>query len=925
MSVYPFQEIEKKWQRTWEEQQTFKTIIDKNKPKYYILDMFPYPSGAGLHVGHPLGYIASDVLARFKRLQGYNVLHPMGYDSFGLPAEQYAIQTGQHPAKTTTQNINKYREQLDGIGLSFDWSRMVSTCEPKYYKHTQKTFLELLSHYYDKKHNKAQPISKLVESFETSGNELVQAAHNCEEFFTAVEWKNFSESKKEEILQNYRLAYLADSWVNWCPKLGTVLANDEVKDGLSVRGGHPVEQKKMKQWQLRITAYADRLLSGLDHVDWPEPVKEMQRNWIGKSIGAEVTFKIHNSQHELQIFTTRPDTIFGVSFMVIAPEHALVDDLTTSEQKNAVEEYLLQAKKKTERERLTEVKKMTGVFTGSYCKHPWLEGAEEKIPVWISDYVLAGYGTGAIMAVPAHDQRDYNFARTFNLPIKPILKGVDVSETAAEQKNGTLVNSGFLNDLSVEDAIKKMVSSIEEKKLGNRKINFKLRDAIFSRQRYWGEPIPVYFKNNMPYALDQKELPLQLPTIDSYLPTEQGEPPLARAKDWKPKLGDHYEYSTMPGFAGSCAYYLRYMDPDNNEELVSKEANNYWGQVDFYVGGSEHATGHLLYSRFWNQFLFDQGKVKDAEPFKKLFNQGMILGRSNFVYRKKGSNIFVTYSKIQNFESQPLHVDVNIVKNDILDIEAFKKWRPEFADASFILNENNQYECGVAVEKMSKSFYNVVNPEMIISEYGADSFRLYEMFLGPLEQSKPWNTNGLEGVYRFVNKFWRLLINEDGAAKNFDTSASKEELKILHTAIKKIKEDVENFTLNTSVSALMICINELSKIPKITKETAEKLVVILSPFAPHVAEELWQILGHKESISFAQFPKVEEKYLIETSFHYPISINGKLKLTHELDLALDVKKIEEAVLNLEQVKSLIGDKVIKKVVVVPQKIVNIVI
>ncbi len=922
MSVYPFLPIEKKWQKYWDEKETFKTILEKHKPKYYILDMFPYPSGAGLHVGHPLGYIASDVLARFKRLQGFNVLHPMGYDSFGLPAEQYAIQTGQHPAKTTAQNIKKYREQLDEIGLSFDWSRMVSTCEPHYYKHTQKTFIDLFSHYYDCQKNKAFPIVDLIKVFETNGNIAVSASHSCEESFSSTQWREFSASKKEEVLQQYRLAYLADSWVNWCPKLGTVLANDEVKDGFSVRGGHPVEQKKMKQWQLRITAYAERLLTGLDTIDWPEPVKEMQRHWIGKSIGAEVAFKIHNSVKELQIFTTRPDTIFGVSFMVIAPEHTFIEELITPEFKNRVEEYLLQSKKKTERERLTEVKKMTGVFTGSYCIHPW---TNEKIPIWTSDYVLAGYGTGAIMAVPAHDQRDYNFARTFQLPIKPILKDVDISEFAAEHKTGILINSHFLDGLSVDAAIEKMIESIKEKKIGIKKINYKLRDAIFSRQRYWGEPIPIIFNNGIPQTVAIDELPLELPTIDSYLPTEQGEPPLARAKDWKPKQGAHYEYSTMPGFAGSCAYYLRYMDPQNTQTLVSKEANEYWGQVDFYVGGSEHATGHLLYSRFWNQFLFDLGLVKDKEPFQKLFNQGMILGRSNFVYRKKGTNTFVTFSKIKEHETQPLHVDVNIVKNDILDIEAFKQWRPEFAQATFILNENNHYECGVAVEKMSKSFYNVVNPEMIIQEYGADSFRLYEMFLGPLEQSKPWNTNGLEGVFRFVNKLWRLMISEEGILKSFASQSTQEELKILHTAIKKIKEDVESFTLNTSVSALMICVNELSKLSTITKETAEKLVIILSPFAPHVSEEIWEKLGNKNSISYAKFPQVEEKYLIETSFNYPISVNGKLKFTHALDISFDAKKIEDAVLGLEQLRAIIGDKTIKKVVVVPGKIVNIVL
>lgn len=922
MSHYPFQEIENKWQHYWSDQQTFKTKIDKTRPKYYVLDMFPYPSGAGLHVGHPLGYIASDVLARFKRLEGYNVLHPMGWDSFGLPAEQYAIQTGQHPAKTTSQNSAKYKEQLQSIGLSFDWSRLVSTCEPDYYKHTQKTFIDLFNHYYDKQNNKAQPITSLIKAFEKNGNTQIHAANNCDEQFTASEWSTFTQSKRENILQNYRLAYLADSLVNWCPKLGTVLANDEVKDGLSVRGGHPVEQKKMKQWQLRITAYADRLLNGLETLDWPEAVKEMQRNWIGKSIGAEVEFSVLGTDKILEIFTTRPDTMFGVSFMVIAPEHHLVESLTTQDKKSEVDAYITQTKKKTERERLTEVKKMTGVFTGSYCVHPW---TNEKIPIWISDYVLVGYGTGAIMSVPAHDQRDYNFAKVYNLPIKPILKDVDVSSEACELKNGILANSQFLNGLAVEEAIQKMVESIEEKKIGRKKINFKLRDAIFSRQRYWGEPIPVYFKDQIPYTLNEKELPLELPNIDLYLPTEQGEPPLARAKDWKPALGDHYEYSTMPGFAGSCAYYLRYMDPHNEDSLVSKENYDYWGQVDFYLGGSEHATGHLLYSRFWNNFLYDLDIVKHSEPFKKLFNQGMILGRSNFVYRQKGSNTFVTFSKIKDYEVQPLHVDVNIVKNDILDLEAFKQWRSEFVDAKFILNDENQYECGNGVEKMSKSFYNIVNPEMIISEYGADSFRLYEMFLGPLEQTKPWNTNGLEGVFRFVNKLWRLLIDENGNIKNLASVAEKDELKIIHTAIKKVKDDLNNFTLNTSVSALMICVNELTKLPSITKETAQNLCIILSPFAPHISEEIWKKLGNEKSISFAKFPDVEDKYLTETVFEYPISLNGKLKFTYQLDLNLEPLEIEKIILSLDETKKILSGKSIKKVIIVPRKIVNIVV
>lgn len=921
MSHYPFQEIEKKWQTYWEKNQVFKTEDDFSKPKYYVLDMFPYPSGAGLHVGHPLGYIASDIYSRFKRLQGFNVLHPMGYDSFGLPAEQYAIQTGQHPAKTTEENIKKYRQQLDGIGLSFDWSRSVSTCEPTYYKHTQKTFLDLFSHWYDKKLQKALPVSDLIREFELNGNSKVQAWHSSDLEFDSTQWKNFNQIQKEEILQGYRLAYLADSWVNWCPKLGTVLANDEVKDGLSVRGGHPVEQKKMKQWQLRITAYADRLLEGLEHIDWPEPVKEMQRNWIGKSVGAEISFQVENSSIPFQVFTTRPDTIFGVSFMAIAPEHTQLKDYCAEGNWSDVLTYVEKTKKKTERERLTETKKMSGVFTGKYCIHPFTNA---KIPIWVSDYILAGYGTGCIMAVPAHDQRDYSFAKTFNLPIIPIISGVDVSKEAYENKDGVLCNSDFLNGLKITDAILKAVELIESKKIGTKKTNFKLRDAIFSRQRYWGEPIPVYYKNGIPHAIDVSELPLTLPAIDSYLPTEQGEPPLARANSWKPKIGDHYEYSTMPGFAGSCAYYLRYMDPHNANKLVDEKKNNYWRQVDFYIGGSEHATGHLLYSRFWNNFLFDIGCVKDKEPFKKLFNQGMILGRSNFVYRKKGTNVFVTYSKIENFETQPLHVDVNIVKNDILDIDAFKKWRSEFANAEFVLNDKNEYECGVAVEKMSKSFYNVINPETIIQEYGADSFRMYEMFLGPLEQSKPWNTNGLEGVFRFMNKFWRLVVEEQGTSRSFAAQASKEEVKVLHTAIKKITLDVESFSLNTCISALMICVNDLSKLDKISKETAEKLCLIMSPFAPHITEELWSILGHKTSITKEKLPTFNEEYLTETSFNYPISFNGKLKFNYEMDLSLDASQIEKQILALEQTKTVLAGKSVKKVIVVHSKIVNIV-
>ena len=900
---YNFVEIEKKWQAYWAEHHTFQARTDAARPKYYVLDMFPYPSGAGLHVGHPLGYIASDIYRRYKRLKGFNVLHPMGYDAFGLPAEQYAIQTGRHPAATTEQNIARYRQQMDRIGFSYDWSREVRTCDPAYYKWTQWAFLEMFNHWYNPATDKAEPIDTLIAKFKAEGR-----------------WDGLSEKEQSDLLMQYRIAYLGETSVNWCPQLGTVLANDEVKEGYSVRGGFPVEQKKMKQWQLRVSAYAERLLAGLDQLDWTDSLKEMQRNWIGKSQGAEMVFHVSNGvqDYEMTIFTTRADTIFGVTFMVLAPESEWVDKLTTPEQREAVDAYLLQAKKKTERERIAETRKVTGVFSGSYAVNP-LTG--EKVPVWISEYVLAGYGTGAIMAVPAHDSRDYAFARTFNLPIVPLIEGCDVSEESFDAKEGIMCNSGFLNGMSVKEAIPAAIDYVEAKGIGRRKINYRLRDAIFSRQRYWGEPFPIYYKDGIPCAMPYDKLPLELPEVDKFLPTETGEPPLARAKDWTYE-GYPIETSTMPGFAGSSAYYLRYMDPHNDSALVSREADEYWRDVDLYIGGTEHATGHLIYSRFWNKFLYDCGYVCEQEPFKKLINQGMIQGRSNFVYRIKNTNTFVSCGLKDQYDTTEIHVDVNIVHNDRLDIEAFKRWMPDFATAEFIL-EDGEYICGWAIEKMSKSMFNVVNPDNVCERYGADTLRMYEMFLGPLEQSKPWDTQGIDGVHRFLRRFWKLFFDRDTFSVS-DEKATPAELKALHKLIGKAQDDIEHFSFNTTVSAFMIAVGELTDLRCNKREILEPLLVVLSPFAPHIAEELWQMLGHTESISFSSYPVYNAAYTVEDTVKYPVQFNGKMRFLIELPKSLDRSAVEAAVRADANTEKYLQGAAIRKVIVVPGKIINIV-
>ncbi|MFI3296323.1 MAG: leucine--tRNA ligase [bacterium] len=916
---YNFQQIEQKWQRYWAENATYKVEINNSKPKYYVLDMFPYPSGAGLHVGHPLGYIASDIYSRYKRLQGYNVLHPMGYDAYGLPAEQYAIQTGQHPAITTEKNIARYREQLDKIGFCYDWSREVRTCEPDYYKWTQWAFMQMFDHWYCVRANAAKPISMLIDIFNEQGNARVIAACNETEIFTAEEWKSYTEKQQQEILMNYRIAYLADLKVNWCPALGTVLANDEVSEGLSVRGGHPVEQRVMRQWSLRVSAYAQRLLDGLENVDWTDSLKETQKNWIGRSEGAEMEFKVANSDITLEIFTTRADTVYGVTFMVLAPESEYVVQLVTDAQRTEVEEYQNIVKRRTERERLSD-RRVTGVFSGAYAINPL---TNEEIPIWISDYVLAGYGTGAIMAVPAHDSRDYSFARHFNLPIIPLIEGADVSEESYDAKEGVVCNSGILNGLQVKEAIAKMKEYIAENNIGKVKVNYRLRDAIFSRQRYWGEPFPVYYKEGMPYMIDESKLPLMLPEIDKYLPTETGEPPLGRAKDWTTEDGYPLELNTMPGFAGSSAYYLRYMDPRNSEALVGKEANEYWQNVDLYIGGTEHATGHLIYSRFWNKFLFDLGLICKDEPYQKLINQGMIQGRSNFVYRIVGTNKYVSLGLKGEYETQQIHVDVNIVSNDILDTERFKNWMPEYNDAEFIL-EDGKYICGWAVEKMSKSMFNVVNPDDIVERYGADTLRLYEMFLGPLEQSKPWDTNGIDGVHRFLKKLWGLYSEGEEFAVT-DDAPTATELKTLHKTIKKITFDIENFSYNTSVSAFMICVNELSAAKCRKRAILEPLAVLIAPFAPHIAEELWAAVGNSTSVCDAAYPVCNEEYLVENSVKYPISFNGKVRFTLELAANLDKTAVEKIALENEQTLKYLDGKTPKKVIVVPGKIVNIVL
>lgn len=926
---YNFREIEKKWQILWAENKTYKTDIDHNKPKYYVLDMFPYPSGAGLHVGHPLGYIASDIYSRYKRLKGFNVLHPMGYDAYGLPAEQYAIQTGTHPAITTEKNIARYREQLDKIGFSYDWDREVRTSDPAYYKWTQWTFIQLFHSWYNKKTNKAEPVKALVEDyFEKSGNAEVQAACSETAVFSAAEWVQMEEKQQQEILMNYRLAYLADTMVNWCPALGTVLANDEVSEGFSVRGGHPVERKTMKQWLLRITAYADRLLEGLDNIDWSESLKEIQRNWIGRSEGCSAEFAIRDYDQKLEIFTTRADTMFGVTFMVLAPEHPYVSEITTSECREKVEAYVHWAKNRSERERMAEVKKVTGEFTGAYAINP-LNG--EEIPIWVADYVLMGYGTGAIMAVPGHDSRDFAFARHFGLPVRQVVirKGetpVDPAEweESYDSKEGVMINSGFITGLEVKEAITTTIRKVEELGIGFGKVNFRLRDAIFSRQRYWGEPFPVYYKDGMPYTLSENELPLELPEVDAYLPTETGEPPLARAKNWVSAEGYPLETNTMPGFAGSSGYYLRYMDPTNKNEYFSAEANQYWKNVDLYMGGAEHATGHLIYSRFWNKFLFDIGLAVEDEPFKKLINQGMIQGRSNFVYRIAGTNKFVSYNLRKDYEVQPIHVDVNIVHNDILDIEAFIQWQPQFADSEFIL-EDGRYICGWEVEKMSKSKYNVQNPDDLIEKYGADTLRLYEMFLGPLEQSKPWDTNGIEGVFRFMRKLWRLYHDTENQFIVSDEQPTPAELKVLHKTIKKVQEDIERFSFNTAVSTFMICVNELNELKCNKRSVLGELAVLISPYAPHIAEELWSLLGNSGSVTQAAFPVYNESYTQENTFEYPVSFNGKMRFKLELPLGIPVPEIEQAVISAPESAKWLEGKAPKKVIVVPGKIVNVVI
>ena len=921
---YNFKEIEKKWQQYWREHHTYKCDIDNNRPKFYVLDMFPYPSGAGLHVGHPLGYIASDIYARYKRQRGFNVLHPMGYDAYGLPAEQYAIQTGQHPEITTNKNIARYREQLDKIGFCYDWDREVRTCDPKYYKWTQWAFLQMFKSYYNTELDKARPIDELVAHFEKHGTEGCNAHTNSTDTFTAEEWNAMTQVQHNDVLMNYRIAYLGNTMVNWCPKLGTVLANDEVSEGLSIRGGYPVEQKIMRQWCLRVSAYAGRLLRDLDSIEWTESIKETQRNWIGYSEGAEMTFPIADSDKSLLIFTTRADTIFGVTFMVLAPESIYVDEVVTPDQRAAVDAYLDEVKHKTERERMIE-KKVSGVFTGSYAVNP-ITG--KNIPIYISDYVLAGYGTGAIMAVPAHDSRDYAFAKHFDLPIIPLIEGADISEESFDAKDGIMMNSSNerlqLNGLTVKEAIAKTKQYIEESGIGHVKVNYRLRDAIFSRQRYWGEPFPIYYdENNQPQPLDESKLPLILPEVDKFLPTETGEPPLGRAKNWVTENGYPLELNTMPGFAGSSAYYLRYMDPHNDEALVSHEADDYWRQVDLYVGGTEHATGHLIYSRFWNKFLYDYGYVCEAEPFRKLVNQGMIQGRSNFVYRIKDTNKFVSYNLKDQYDVTPIHVDVNIVELDALDIEKFRKWRPEFEDAEFIL-ENGKYICGWAIEKMSKSMFNVVNPDDIVEKYGADTLRLYEMFLGPVEASKPWDTNGIEGVGRFLKRLWALFFKGDDMILT-DEKPDEKALKSIHKLIKKVSGDIETFSYNTSVPAFMICVNELTSMKCRSREIYEPLVVMLAPFAPHIAEELWHVLGHDTTVCDAQWPTWNEDYLKESLVKYAVSFNGKARYTIEVPVDADEEEVKRLALADAGAERWLAGKEPRKVIFVKGKLVNIVV
>lgn len=954
---YNFSEIEKKWQQKWIADKTYQVTENKAKEKFYVLNMFPYPSGAGLHVGHPLGYIASDIYARYKRLQGFNVLNPMGYDAYGLPAEQYAIQTGQHPAITTAANIKRYREQLDKIGFSFDWQREVRTCEPSYYKWTQWAFQKMFGSYYDNAEGKALPIEKLTTYLSEYGTQGLNVAQSEELKLSATEWNAMNEREQQQVLMNYRIAYLGETMVNWCAELGTVLANDEVVDGLSVRGGYPVVQKKMRQWCLRVSAYAQRLLDGLDQIDWTESLKETQRNWIGRSEGAEVEFKVKDSDIRFTIFTTRADTMFGVTFAVLAPESEYVQSVTTAEQRAEVNEYLAQTKKRTERERISD-RRVTGVFTGSYAINPL---TNKPIPIWISDYVLAGYGTGAIMAVPAHDSRDYAFAKHFNLPIIPLIEGADVSEQSYDAKEGIVMNSPaspdsseigemhpkkglVLNGLTVKEAIAKTKAYVTEHRLGRVKVNYRLRDAIFSRQRYWGEPFPVYYKDGMPYMIPEDKLPLELPEITDYKPTATGEPPLGNAVKWAwdtvnetvvdksfidEKTIFALELNTMPGFAGSSAYYLRYMDPHNQHALVGREADEYWRNVDLYVGGTEHATGHLIYSRFWNKFLFDCGVSCMDEPFHKLVNQGMIQGRSNFVYRVISSTpnekpIFVSSGLKDKYDVTPIHVDVNIVHNDVLDIEAFRNWRPEFKDAEFILEEG-RYLCGWAIEKMSKSMFNVVNPDTIVNQYGADTLRLYEMFLGPVEQSKPWDTNGIDGCHRFLKKLWALFYDRSGAFLPTDGEPTAEQLKSVHKLIKKVTQDIENFSYNTSISAFMICVNELAQSKCRNRSLLSDVIVLIAPFAPHIAEELWAALGHTDSVCDAHWPVYDEQYLVESQMQLTISFNGKARFQMQFATDVDEESIKQAVINDEKARKYIEGNAVVKVIVVPKRIVNVVL
>jgi leucyl-tRNA synthetase len=920
-----FREIEKKWQQYWRANNIYKVETDASKPKYYVLDMFPYPSGAGLHVGHPLGYIASDIVSRYKRLKGFNVLHPMGFDAFGLPAEQYAIQTGRHPADTTAENSARYRQQLDNIGFCFDWDRQVNTSDPKYYKWTQWIFIQLFNSWFNKASGKAESIESLKEHFNSNGTSDLNAACDMHDAFTASQWKGMSEKDQHQVLMNYRLAYQRDASVNWCEALGTVLANDEVKDGFSERGGHPVEKRMMRQWFLRITAYAERLLGDLEELDWTESMKDMQRNWIGKSEGASLNFRVENSDATIEVFTTRPDTVFGVDFITLAPEHELVATLTTENRNTEVQAYVNAAKNRSERERMADVKRISGVFTGAYALHPF---SGKKIPIWVGDYVLAGYGTGAVMAVPAGDQRDWDFARHFAISITEIHEGADISSEAHTSKETRLKNSDFLNRLTGYEAMKKAIAEIEQRGLGAGKVNYRLRDAGFSRQRYWGEPFPIVYRDGVAYALNESELPLELPVLDDFRPTGKPESPLVKAEAWVETAQGRRETDTMPGYAGSSWYFLRYMDPRNENEFLSKDAEAYWQDVDLYIGGTEHAVGHLLYARFWQKFLYDTGRVSRKEPFRKLINQGMILGRSNFVYRVAGENRYISADLLKanpDIKTSALHVDVNLVRNDVLDIEAVRNWRPEFAEAEFTCNANGEYICGVEIEKMSKSKYNVVNPDDIIEQYGADTLRLYEMFLGPLEQFKPWNTNGIEGVYRFFKKLWNLCIDENGKLRLSDDRPSEQELRVLHKTIRKVEEDIERFSFNTSVSTFMICVNELSDLKCSKKAIVKDLLIILSPYAPHIAEELWQACGETESITKASFPKWNEAFIRESAVVYPVAFNGKTRYQIQVPVDMPQQEVQELALSHEEASKWLNGGKPKKVIVVPGRMVNVVV